>query len=185
MAPLTEAQEKVLVLLPIVPAIMSMIGSSTIIHIVYKHYRTKKSTTVYHRLLVGMSLCDLFSSFWVPWFSVLVPADTSTRAWAIGSKGTCAFTGFVYTFSLVSGMLYNVSLSFYFLLTARFGWRDKDIAKRCELWWHLLVIFYPFVCGTTFLIMGVYAEQVIGGGCWISEFGYSQLIHLDNDITMP
>ena len=169
MPPLTDTQEKVLALLPIFPSLLSMACSLTIIYVVYQHYRDKRQTTVYHRLLVGMSLCDVVTSFWVPWFAFLVPADTSTRVWAIGNDGTCTFMAFIFNFAF-SGLLYNGTLSCYFLLTARFGWRDTDIAKRCELWMHGVVVLFPLICGLVFVGLGVYGEQPIGLGCWVDDY---------------
>lgn len=170
MPPLSDTQEKVLALLPIGPSIASLSSSLTILLVVYQHYHAKRQTTVYHRLLVAMSLCDMFVSFWIPWSHFLVPAETSTRLWAIGNTDTCAFIGFVNTFCIVTGLLYNAMLSFYFLLTARFGWRDSEIARCLEKPAHFVVVVYPLTCGLTLASLGVYAEQPIGGGCWVGDY---------------
>ncbi|CAB9513542.1 expressed unknown protein [Seminavis robusta] len=172
MPPLTDGQEAVLALLPIVPSLLSLGGSSTIIYVVFQHWRQKgRKTTVYHRLLVGMSLCDLVFSFWFPWMAFLTPSTTSSahNQWSIGTSGTCTFMGFIFNFAF-TGLLYNAMLSYYFLLTARFGWRDEDIAKRAEIWMHLGAVIYPITCAFVFVGIGAYDEQSIGSGCWLGAY---------------
>jgi hypothetical protein len=168
MAPLTDTQEKVLALLPIIPSILSFAGSSAIIYVVYQHYRRRGKTTVYHRLLVGMSLCDLVASFWYPWFAFLTPATDSSwpSVWAIGNSGTCTFMGFIFNLNF-TGLLYNTMLSYYFLLAARFGRSDEEISRRSEFWLHSGALIYPITCAFVLVGIGAYDEQPLGRGCWL------------------
>jgi hypothetical protein len=172
MAPLTDTQEKVLALLPIIPSMLSFAGSSAIIYVVYQHRQRKGKSTVYHRLLVGMSLCDLVASFWYPWFSFLTPSSTEASypfVWAIGNDATCTFMGFIFSVNF-TGVLYNAMLSYYFLLAARFGRSDDEIARRSELWLHLGALVYPITCAIVLAAIGAYDEQPLGRGCWLGTY---------------
>jgi hypothetical protein len=58
---LSDIQDKVLALLPIPSAILSIFGSSIIIYVALKT-REQKKWTPYTRLLMGLSVCDIIAS---------------------------------------------------------------------------------------------------------------------------
>ena len=164
-SPLTDTQEMVLSLCPILPSLLSAIGSSLIIYMVL----TSNRKTPYRRILLGLSCSDLLSSIILPFQGFLLPADSSNRAWAFGNDQTCTFLGWGQQMSFMS-VFYNGMLSIYFLLTVRYGMKDPAVAKSYEPWMHIMSVGYPFVTATVGAGMGFYHEYLIAQGCWVYEW---------------
>ena len=156
---LSDAQEKVLAILPFFSSLLSFLGSAQIVWMVF----SAKRITPYRRILFGLSCCDMFASFAYPWQSFLLPNATSQRVWAIGNDRTCSALGFAQQLFLAS-ILYNAMLSLYFLLTVRQGMKDPVLARRYEPWMHVMAIGFPLVTATTGAVIGWYHEVEIGAG---------------------
>jgi hypothetical protein len=163
---LTDTQEKILSLLPILPSLLSVFGSLTIVHMVLT---SKRRSTPYKRLLLGMSVCDVVFSLSVPLWAFLLPNDTSHRVWAVGSDASCTVMGFFSQFSF-SGILYNGMLSHYYLLTVRFAFRDVRIGRCAEPSMHILSIGFPAITAIIGAILGVYSDGEIGLQCWVDDY---------------
>lgn len=162
---LSDRQDKILSILPFFPAVLSILGSATIIYLV----TSEKKKSPYRRLLLGMSLCDIFFSITLPLQAFLLPKETSQRVWAIGSSGSCTALGFAQQFAF-SAMIYNGFLSYYFLLTVRYGWKHQQLSKCIEPCMHGISIGFPLVTATVGAVKGFYHEVELGPGCWISDY---------------
>jgi Serpentine type 7TM GPCR chemoreceptor Srv len=162
---LTDAQEKLLVLLPFFPAVVSIAASSTIIYLVCK----SGFDTPYKRILFGLSVSDIVISVLIPLQPFLVPIATSQRTWASGNHATCTLLGTIMQLAM-SSLLYNGMLSYYYLLTIRFGVKEKTFARRFEPWMHALAIGYPLVTSIIGASINAYHELEVGFGCWISDY---------------
>ena len=186
---LTDQQEMILSLLPVPASILSVFGSASIIYMACQSRRQKaaaaangggtgrsggkhgSSWTPYTRLLIGMSCTDIIFSISYALNAFLLPKETSHRVWAIGTDTTCNFLGFFTQFSL-STMLFNGMLSFYFLLTGRYGWKNHEIAHRwyMEPMMHIISIGYPLATAIVGSVLGVYNELEMGLGCWVKDY---------------
>ena len=162
---LSETQDKILSLLPVFSAALSIWGSANIIWMVIK---SDKKTT-YRRILLGLSCSDLISSLVIPWQAFLFPKDTSQRIWAIGTDATCTAIGFFQQFSFAN-VWYYAMLSFYFLMVVRMGVQERVMAKKYEKWMHLLSIGYPLITAFVGAVLGVYHETEIGHGCYVNDY---------------
>ena len=162
---LSETQDMVLSLLPILPALLSLWGSANIIYMVL----VSGKKTPYRRILLGLSVCDMISSVVFPWQAFLLPSDTSQRLWAVGNDATCDALGFFQQFTFCS-VWYNGMLSFYFLLTVKFGVKEDRMSRRYEPWMHILSIGYPLITALIGAGFGMYNENQIGHACWIYDF---------------
>eukprot|EP00980_Cylindrotheca_fusiformis_P027761 scaffold22558_cov116-Cylindrotheca_fusiformis.AAC.10 len=162
---LSDEQDKVLAILPIPSATLSIIGSSTILYMSLKS-RTRRKWTPYTRLLIGLSIYDIFSSVSISIATFLRPVS-SARAWTFGNDATCTASAFFTQFSH-SAEGYNAMLSFYFLLTARLGLKNSCIARWFEPMMHFVSI--GFYLGTAIVgaVLGVYADTAVGFGCYVS-----------------
>lgn len=123
-----SAQEKAIAIVPKFTSLLSMFGSSFIIMKVIKKPRGQRNT--YHRLLLGMSCCDLLAStcfFLTTW---PIPSDEAVYA-ASGNQATCVAQGFFSQFSLATAM-YNASLSFFYVVRIRWQWNVKRIERQLE-----------------------------------------------------
>lgn len=169
-AGLSDAQDKLLALLPIPSSTLSIIGSTIIIFIILESPNNRgddgrRKWTPYSRLLLGMSICDIFSSISIALAGFLRPQG-SIRAWAFGNDATCTATGFLIQFSW-SGMIYYNMLSLYFLLSTRFGMKNTTIARRIEPIMHIISTGYPFITGVVGVLLDMYSETSVSFGCWV------------------
>eukprot|EP00980_Cylindrotheca_fusiformis_P027742 scaffold22540_cov137-Cylindrotheca_fusiformis.AAC.3 len=160
---LSDVQKKVLAILPIPSALLSVLGSSVIIYMALLS-RKEKPWTPYNRLLVAMSICDIFSSITLAIAAFLYPKETSNKAWVFGNDATCSMIGFLNQLSY-AGMFYNAMLSYYFLFTARFSMKNDRIEKRIEPLMHGLSVGFPFLTAVIGLFLDVYAEPEVAVGC--------------------
>lgn len=162
---LSETQGIVLALLPIPSAMLSIFGSTVILYMAKKS-REKRNWTPYTRLLIGLSIFDIFSSITMAASTFLRPSD-SHGAWSFGNDASCSSIGF-FTQASHSSACYSAMLSFYFLMTARFGLKNDYIAKWFEPWMHVISIGYFLGTAIVGAALGVFADTSVGHGCWVS-----------------
>ena len=184
MAPYTgepsQTEQIVLALAPKVAAFFSVLGSSYIIYDVLRKKTTRqegqslysrrprpqRSITTYHRLMVGLSVCDISMScglFTSTWF---MPRNTPHVWGARGTTVTCEVIGF-FEQAGVAAVLYNGSLSTYYLLRIRSSWVDAQIL-RIEPILHAI----PIVFGLSTMIAGIPLKLYNSGifDCWIAPY---------------
>ena len=157
-----SAQEKAIAIVPKFTALLSMFGSGFIIYKVLKKPRSQQTT--YHRLMLGMSACDLLSStcfFLTTW---PIPSDENVYA-ASGNQATCIAQGFFSQFSLATAM-YNASLSFFYVMKIRYSWSSKRIEKRLELALHAFALFIGIGTAIAGVVLNLYNND--SWECWIA-----------------
>jgi hypothetical protein len=164
---LTETQEKVLSLLPILPALVSIVGSCTIIYIVTRNRRAGMSPD--QRFLLALSCADILASASMATQAFAVPAQSSFRVWAVGTPATCSAVAALQQVGFAS-YFYNGALSTWYMMTVRYGYSQKDFARTVEPFLHILAGGYPLVTALAGLFMGVYHELDVDLGCWVSDF---------------
>ena len=162
---LTDTQEKILSLLPILPSAASALCSGTIIYLVI----LSRFESSYKRILFAISVADIITSVSFSFQPFLLPKATSQRVWAIGNDATCTVLG---TFSQLSmtSIWYTGMLSYYYLLTIRFGVKEAAFARRIEPWMHALATGWPLLTGLAGAVMGIYHEIELGQGCYITDW---------------
>jgi len=118
----------------------------------------------YHRLVLGMSLCCLSSS--VAWFFTTwpIPRDTPGVYGAVGTQGTCSAQAFFAQFSL-SSVMYNASLSVYFVLVIVKKWSDDRILK-IEPFIHLHAMAWGLGTALASIFLTLFND--LTWNCWIS-----------------
>lgn len=163
---LSDGQEMTLSVLYVASSTLSIVGSSTII---YKVIADRTQATSYDRLLLGLSCCDLVASIGFALNPFLLPKGTSIRVWAIGSESSCEFLGFMTQLGF-SSVLYNGFLSYYYLLTVRYGVKRHVFARRYEPWFHAISFFFAFITAVVGASMGFYSEVQLGLGCWVNDY---------------
>ena len=100
---------------------------------------------------------------------------------AFGNSSACQLQGFFLQMGL-TGAFYNGALSLYFLMTLRYGLSNAEIAKRYELWCHLVVIVWPLVTGL--ILEGLQLFTITGLGCRLGPEPLGcQLIDTDYECT--
>lgn len=164
---LTRSQEAILCVILFNSASLSIFGSSCITYQVLSS-RKEKPLTPYRRIMLGMSLCDIINSTFMPLQAILVPKGSSDHHWASGNDATCSALGFFLQFGF-SVAFYNGMLSFYYLFTIRLGFTQKRV-ERWEPFMHGISILYPLLTAVVGLALGAYHELDLGSGCWLSDY---------------
>lgn len=163
---LSDNQERIISVLYVISGSLSVLGSSMIVYLVLRNSRK----TPYKRIILGMSICDIFAS--ITWIlsPFLVPANHhSSRVWAIGTETTCNVLGF-FTMLTCATIWYNGVLSCYYLLTVRFRVKPAVFARRFEPWVHFLCIGYNVGAATLGYVRSYFSEIEFGLGCFIGDY---------------
>jgi hypothetical protein len=141
-------------------------SSYIIIYDVLKKEKQRKKRTAYHRLMVGLSTCDIIMSAGLISSTWPMPKDTPNVWGALGTTRSCVAIGFLEQAG-VSAVLYSGSLSIYYLLRIQNVWKESQIVKY-EPFVHLL----PIVFGLGTMIAGLVLDLFNSGifDCWIAPF---------------
>jgi G protein-coupled glucose receptor regulating Gpa2 len=157
-----EAQSIALAIVPKISGSLSVLFCALIIFTVARDKNRRSKT--YHRLLVGISIVDMSSGFWLALSTWPIPKE-STVLWASGNDRTCTLQGFFTNFGITSSF-YNTSLSLYFLLVIRYGWKESQI-KKIEPFLHVIPLLWGF--GTSFAGLGLGIFGNANLWCWIQR----------------
>jgi hypothetical protein len=164
MAALTDDQVIAIIFFNTFSAILSIIGSSTIIYLLSK----SKKSSVYNRLMLGISFFDIMSAVFLLLAPYLLPRSGG-RKWANGNDQTCTMLGFFVQLGCAVPF-YNMSLNTFFLLTIVFGMNESRISTCIEPSLHLISILYPLTTAFFGVGFNLYSELELGVSCWIGEF---------------
>ncbi|CAB9499651.1 expressed unknown protein [Seminavis robusta] len=160
-----SAQEVALALAPKFFAFLSICGSSYIITDVIQTRQAFHST--HHRLLLGMSACNLVVSSLAFFMSTWpIPKEEDVYL-ASGNRGTCDVQGFFSQFSL-SVVMYNASLSAYYCAKIRFQCKTKYIHNVLEPFFHVIPLTTGFGTAIAGLLLKLYNNN--GWECWIAAW---------------
>jgi len=169
----SSTRSKVIAVAPKFSALLSICGSLGIVIKVLMNKARRKKTM--HRIMLGMSICDILSSIWYFASTWPIPADTidtffgdtetDTIFWAAGDSNgiSCSISGFFNQFAVVAP-LYNISLSVFYLLVVNYGWKDSRI-KKIEWSFHVIPLGYAIITSSFAAIADLYGY--VPWTCWI------------------
>eukprot|EP00980_Cylindrotheca_fusiformis_P002130 scaffold479_cov97-Cylindrotheca_fusiformis.AAC.7 len=169
---LSDSQQKLLAILPIPSAILSIFGSIVIIVMAFRS-RQDRPWTPYYGLLTAMSACNILSALTLSVGSFLFPEDTSNKVWAFGNDTTCTATGFLTQLS-TSAFVYNAMLGFYFLASTRLGLSDDEISRRLEPAMHYTAAGIPLLTAFAGLFADAYGERQSFISCWVKTCPFDE-----------
>lgn len=161
--PFTEAQQWALVIAPKITGLISLVFSGLVIFTVC--VCEKRRARTYHRLLLGISCVDASSSFWLGLSTWPIPEGTGIK-WASGNTGTCTTQGFFTQFGIASSF-YNASLSIFYLLVIRYGWKEEAILKL-EPWLHTMPLLWGLWTAIAGLPLTIFNSANLW--CWIAQY---------------
>jgi hypothetical protein len=156
------ADESQLVDITILQRVMGSISLAGSIYVIQDVLQNKsKRNHTYHRLMVGLSISDVLSSFFVQILST-APVPKGYHVLAIGNLATCDAQGFFVFLCLFTTILYNCSLATYYLVQLKYNWINRRI-KALEKWLHIV----PWSVGLTYAIAGLALNMYgpFGFGC--------------------
>lgn len=158
-------KSKIIAIAPKFPAVLSVLGSSIIIRKVASSPEKRKN--VYHRIMLGLSCCDIIASLNYFTGTWLIPkgqvGGLGPVFMASGSKATCSLSGFFTNFAVASP-LYNGTLAWYYLLSIHKNWSDRKI-RKIEKWFHIIPIAFAIVSSSIALGFDMYGN--VDWLCWI------------------
>ena len=140
---------------------LSMIGSIYIVQDVLRNPRKRKES-IYHRLMLGLSIFDILSSFSL-YFLTSWPQPEGHSPFSFGTLVTCDATGFIATVALIGASIYNCSLAIYFLVEVKYNWTKRRV-QVIEKWLHIV----PWTVATATAVACFWA-QAYGpflNSCW-------------------
>lgn len=133
---ISDNQERVLSILMVVSAALSMLGSASII---YKILRDRQFSKPYHRTLIALSTSDVIASLTFAMYPFLMPKGV--RVWSVGNQSTCTALGFFTQLSFAA-VGYNCILSFYYFLAIRYNMDGKTFSRKYERPMHLINLLF-------------------------------------------
>lgn len=173
----SASHKTALMIVDIPSKLLSALGSVLIVQHTLRCMLGEIRTTSYHRFLLGLSLYDVFSSITMLIEPFLPEKDTA------GSPA-CTATGFLKVCAVCSSVMYNVSLSVYFLLIVRYHIREQVLATYFEPICHLFVVVVMGAVFATGIALEVY-NPLFAGSCWATDYpeGCTSESHASNSCT--
>ena len=148
----------------IVPRMSGGLSAFSSMLIIYVIMRSRpKLSTIYHRIMFGLSIADVMGSVSIALTSLPMPSYMPREEefgyyWAgtrIGNTSTCNAQGFFATFGVVSMISYNGSLCIYYFFTLVLNISEIKIKKYFEkLWFHAC----PITMGLTFAVIPLFYD---------------------------
>jgi hypothetical protein len=162
----THSQQVVLAMMPKLAATLSIAGSGYIVFDCFRRRRKTKDQNTYHRLMIGLSVCDLLMSAGLFTSTWPMPKETPHVWGAVGTVESCEAVGFLEQAGVIATM-YNGGLSTYYLLRIRYGWTSSQLS-RVEPWMHAI----PLIFGLATMIASLKLDLFNSGlfDCWIAPF---------------
>jgi hypothetical protein len=123
---------------------ISFIASILLVTHILRSHECLCST--YHRLIFGLSVADIISSFGIALSSTMTPKEISYLVpFASGNAATCDAQGFLIHFPVFVSACYNCCICFYYLAIISYSKRYDYIQRKLEPWFHGISILFPLV----------------------------------------
>ena len=142
-------------------------------------------STTYHRLVFGLSVADMVSSFAMALSSTMVPKELNYYIpYAQGSTATCTTQGFLVATGFTVATSYNCCICFYYLSIIKYNKKDEYIQKKLEPWFHGVSILFPLAMGSVALGMkGYNTIHNAGPICFLNPNNPPHCIGRDSGVT--
>jgi len=158
-------QQKALAIISKCTSIPSIFGSSYIVFEVLRD-PVKRQKSTYHRLLLAMSISDIFASLAIFVGTWAIPQDNSEGIYlAYGTQTTCNIQGLFIQLGIVTP-LYNGMLALYFLMSINWGWKERKIQK-IEKFLHAFPLIWGFGTAILCLVFQLYSNATLW--CWFGN----------------
>ncbi len=145
---------------------VSFISSICLVIHILRSYEGLK--TPYHRLVFGLSFCDMMSSFSYVLASAMVPKELNYfTPGAVGNWSTCSAQGFLIGVGIGGASMYNCSICLYYLSIIKYNKKEIYIRQKLEPWFHGFSIIFPLLYGS--LILAVESFTPLIGMCFVTN----------------
>ena len=160
---------KVFATCQITTASISLVASTTIATMIVK--ATKKSgkltlySSPYHRIIFGLCISDMLSSFGMLTGPFAPPAHLEQARWSIGNDTTCKINGFFVNFGAGCVPFYTCALCYYCFCKIRKNMSDDAFAYKIEWKLHAAIITYNIGTTIASFITNAVHSSPIGSLC--------------------
>ena len=144
-----------------VGGLLSCIGSGYIVQDVLRS-PFRRTQSIYHRTMLGLSTTDIMSSF----FTFILgswPMPTGAYRWAAGNMVTCDIAAFIGLTGTMGSMIYNCSLATYYVLQLKYNLSDRRM-RAIEKWLHIVPLSVALMFSITILSAKMLGPGI--GHCW-------------------
>ena len=160
-------------------SVSTIASTCLIVHILRSH---RGLSTTYHRLVFGLCIGDILSSFAQALTTTMAPKEMNyLLPYAQGNTTTCTAQGFLLTAGVIAAALYNCSICLYYLSIIRYNKKDEYIRNKLEPWFHGISIIIPLVCG--FVLIAMKGYNAYEGDCFLVPNDAPHCIGYENGDT--
>ena len=146
---------------------ISLIASITLVWIIFRSH--SGLSTPLNRLLLGLCIADIVSSFASALSTLMVPRDVDYMIWnAQGNIATCDAQGFLIGAGAGAGVMYNSSICLYALAIVKYKKSDEYIRQKIEPYIHGSAIVFPVAGCIIVLAMQIFNEA--DAHCWAYQY---------------
>ena len=150
---------------------LSALSSLLIIHVILRS--RNRLTTIYHRIMMGLSVADILGSVSMALTSLPMPAQMPNEQdfgyyWAgtrLGNTQTCNAQGFFALFGIVTMFSYNVSLCVYYACAIAIAMKEETIIRKIEPFLHAIPVVLGLICSLPPLLVDMY-NPAVGNVSW-------------------
>jgi len=149
---------------------ISLISSVAIIYHLYKSHNRLSTTN--HRLVLGLCVADVLSSFSHVISAIAVPREMKYLfPFSSGNIQSCVFRVALLLFGAICSALYNCSLCLNYLAIIRFNKTDQFIEKKLEIWLHGIPVIIPLLINLILAPYKVYNNSGREGPfCFVQQY---------------
>ena len=160
-------------------SVSTIASTCLVVHILRSHHGL---STTNHRLVFGLCIGDIMSSFANALATTMVPKEINYLVpIAQGNTATCTAQGFLITAGANIVAMYNCSICFYYLSIIRYNKKDEYIRNKLEPWFHGISIIIPLVCG--FVLIAMKGYNAYEGDCFLVPNDAPHCIGYENGDT--
>ena len=142
---------KGVVIISMVSGWISTIASILTITVIFRSQI--RLSSVYHRIIFGMSVSDTIGSIAMALTTIPMPTDQIypfEGGMIYGTTTTCEIQGFAYVFGIGGSYFYNCGLCFFYLCIIKFRCSDQKIRRYVEPTIHLLGLVVTSIGAVSF-----------------------------------
>lgn len=157
------------IIAPRISGCLSAVSSILILYKILQSYN--RLSTVYHRIMFGMSLSNMIGTVAICLTSIPMPEKAPYgltyhfEARRVGNQLSCELQGFAIMLGLVTSFAYNGTLSIYYVFAIGFRWKDTRIRHLEPLLFHLVPIATGLVMAIVPWIYHNYNPSGLGVSC--------------------
>jgi len=166
-------------LVPRITGSISFVSSVILIFLIYRSHT--KLSTIYHRIMFGMSVGDLMSSAAMALTTLPMPRngddeytwDQDQIGWIhqtkLGNEQTCEAQAFFFSSGIQIMFAYNGSLCVYYACAIAFGMHEKDIKKKVEPFLHIVPLAMGLISVIPALVYDLYGPYSNEAWCTFNQ----------------